>query len=223
MSFKRAIQGCVAAGVAAIAGSAGASQVTQQQCFTILVPGPPDCGCNNCDSDTPPNPPMIVCYPGPTESQQQCQTVTVEELTTPIGVSRYSNGSDFQYTVASPDPGYVFEARAFSLANDDYQGAVPFYSMSDGTRHALSTDPSQAPGYWIEEQLGYIFPTTNNGFIPLSEYVDPLQDEAFDTVSLTDASALPCPSPTGEYNFATFVFTPPDCFIYETVLGYVGF
>jgi hypothetical protein len=222
MDVKRAVQGSILAAAAMIAGSAEASQVIQQQCELIPIPGPPDCGCDNCDQDTPPNPPHIVCYPGPTTSQEVCENITVEELTTPLSIARYTNGSDYQYTAAAPDVGYWFQAHAFSLANDGYEGAVPLYSMSDGKQHALMTDPSEAPGWFIEEQLGYIFPTTNNGFIPLYQFADPLRDDSFYTVNPVDADQLPCPSPAGTYNYATMEYTPPDCYFNYAVVGYCG-
>jgi hypothetical protein len=134
-------------------------------------------------------------------------------VSTPAVVWRSFNGMTHAYTAqAIPPQGYYLEGTVFSLATDNYAGAVefpltgggPLTYFPVGDSAALSADPDLTPLY---------------------HFVNPMYGDDLYTGDPTEAQNFPCVPGYCAYTTPSgvcLVQAPPNCYIQIGIFGYVG-
>ncbi len=210
MTSKKLVTFMIAASSTTFNLAALASTQTQHTTVCDSEQTGEDADCDVVNEPGPGVPPIVQCTYTPIYGQV-CHdvTYTVEVPTTPVGVNRFVNPSTglHYFTTGSTAPtGYIFEEHAFSLANDNGYGAVPFTMLSSGS------------GFFFSNQSAI------SGLVPIYGYFNPRKGETFNTTNPNDVNGFPCLSAYCIYNPQTGSCNVvlPDCYYASGIFGYVG-
>jgi hypothetical protein len=144
----------------------------------------------------------------------------VQEPTTPVPIYRSRNLATNRHEygpTSAVSTGFVSEGKVFSLANDNYAGAVRFnlgnragtggwvnwLQIQNTTTQAFNFPPSA--------------PNAIPNLVPLYLFTNPARGDALYTLDRNEGSTLPC-NIQGHPNGAPTV----DCWLGGVVAGYVG-